>query len=138
MTIKLSSKAAGGTSYPLLAPDLTYPSAQPTGVNYNITTGIDATSGLTTILSLTGSYVVSYLRLANLTSGDTNTLKLTVDGVIIWDDTFTGITDKFLINGPNVSDVIGETIQCESSLLLEIQTTTDTNIRFDHLARPIL
>ena len=138
MTIEVG-KAGGGL--PQLAPDLTYPGDR---VNLNIRTykqiaGIDATSGLTTALSLSGKFAISLLRFTN-TTAELMTVKLTVDGVVIWNDSFNGLSTagQYLLGNMSAGAGVSETVQCNTSFLLEIQTATDTTINLEYMARPIL
>tara|TARA_R110002096_G_scaffold252924_1_gene445850 strand:- start:113 stop:523 length:411 start_codon:yes stop_codon:yes gene_type:complete len=136
MTIKTSALGGGGP--PKLAPDLTYPSSL--GANRGFTTiaAIDASSGLTTALSLTGKFSIDLLQFSLLTA-ENITVKLTIDGVVIWNDTFSvvGTTLQLFGSDSSTSTTIS-TMQCEASLLLEIQTATDTDISLDYTARPVL
>ena len=131
MTIKLSSKGGGGT--PKLATELTYPSSIGTA-HYKQIVGINATAGLTTALSLSGRFFIELIQFINLTA-ETITVKLTVDGVTIWNDTFTSGTSLPLIGNTSVGS---NAVKCDSTFLLEIQTATDTSIDLRYIARPIL
>ena len=138
MTIEVG-KAGGGL--PQLAPDLTYPGDR---VNLNLRTykqiaGINASLGLTTALSLSGGFAVSLLRFTN-TTAELMTVKLTVDGVVIWNASFTGTgtAGQYLLGNMSAGAGVSETVQCNTSFLLEIQTATDTTINLEYMARPIL
>ena len=136
---ELLSSITGGGGLPQLAPDLTYPSSLGVNRGYVWVTGIDASAGLTTALSLTGKFAIDLLQFVGLTN-ESITVKLTVDGVIIWNDTYvTGATTLrlFGLNESGGEDT-PSTMQCNESLLLEIQTTTDTSIDLYYVARPIL
>jgi len=142
MTINLSSlihSGGGGGGLPQLAPDLTYPSSPTTGsVTYQVITGINGTGGLTTALSLTGKYAVMFLEFLSVVAENV-TIKLTIDGVVIWNENFTSSSSIALFgNNSGANAGPNEILQCETSLLLEIQTTTDTSVQLNYLARPIL
>jgi len=128
-----------GGGLPRLAPNLTFPGDRPaTDGTGQVVTGIDASSRLTTVLSLTGKYVISYIVLSALTA-ESNTSKLTIDGVVIWSDTYTTGTSDALFGSVETNAAgISESIQCESSFLLEYQTATDTSINLTYQVRPIL
>ncbi len=135
-----SPSSGGSGGLPQLAPDLTYPGDRR---NLNITTykeitGINASLGLTTALSLSGKFAISLLRFGG-TSAELMTIKLTVDGVVIWNDSYTGTSSSQYLLG-NVAGGAGtsETIQCNTSFLLELQTATDTSVNLQYMARPIL
>ena len=121
-----------------LAPDLSWPS-RATSAGIEVITGLNMQGSLQTALSLTGKHALSFLYLTNLTA-ETCTIKLTIDGVVIWNSTFTtGTTLPLLgnINGYTAgnNDLI---VQVNNSLLLEIQTASDTSIDLAFIARPIL
>tara|TARA_R110000787_G_scaffold174803_1_gene287353 strand:+ start:34 stop:450 length:417 start_codon:yes stop_codon:yes gene_type:complete len=124
-----------------LAPDLTYPAGKAGGNNLKDISGIDASSGLTTVLSLTGKFAISYIAFTNQTT-ELNTYKLTIDGVVVWSNTHTATTatDVFLgsVTQTGSSWVSDTIITCEQTFLLEVQTATDTSINLQYLARPIL
>lgn len=126
---------------PELAPDLTYPSSKSSdGQPYYQATGINASAGLTTVLSLTGSFAISMLGFESMTAEQV-TIVLTVDGEVKWNDTFTLSSDELWLLGSNSSPVnnIPEAVYgCRSSLTLEIQTATDTSIDFLYMVRPIV
>ncbi len=106
------------------------------------TATIDPSSGLTPILSLVGKFEVSMLQLLNITGSDTTTVKMTVDGVDIWNSSkvfnnsnpgLLGMVGDITVNG-----ALNESFVCNTSLLIEIQTTTDTSVSLAHRTRPIL
>jgi len=121
----------------MLAPDLTFPSSRLAAANYVRVSGIDATAGLTSVLSLTGKFSVDLVRLA-LPTNQTITVKLTVDSVVIWNDTFASNTILPLIGSPTGDADMSPSIICQESFLLEVQTTDVYNITLEYLARPIL
>lgn len=136
MTIRTSS--FGGTGgLPKLSPDLTFP-ANVSAADGTITvTGIDGSAGLATALSLTGKWSIGMLRFNNLTAENV-TIKLTVDGIVIWNDTQSIPSTNFQLLGGVSTSSSREFISCNSSFLLEIQTTTDNDCALNYIARPIL
>jgi len=135
MTIKTSSFSGGG-ALPRLAPDLSFPSDITQGSYPIVTiTGIDASAGLTTALSLTGKFSVSVIQFQNLPT-DNVTFKLTVDGVVIWNSTPTLTVTAISLLGRATTFL--DPIQCNASFLLEVQTTADPSIDLLYLARPVL
>ncbi len=120
-----------------LAPDLTRLDTQNANSTRVTVTGIDASSGLTEVLALTGKYVVNLLDFQGLTA-ESDTVKLTIDGVVIFEETFTVGTTLVVIGtlGAVSDDLQGYLVN--SSLSLEIQTATDTSIQLDYQVRPIL
>jgi len=130
------STVMGDGVHSILAPDLDYPSAKNAGLDTRKQFIFDASSGLTSVLSLTGKYVISNLELSGLTT-ETITIKLTIDGATIWNDTFICSTSEDLF-GSNNNTFVPETMQCNSSFLLEVQTATDNNVTLAYLLRPIL
>lgn len=126
----------GGGGRPRLAPELSYPSALSPGNLYKQVT-INPAGVLTTALSLTGKWQIGLMEFGNLTA-ETVTVKMSVDGVLIWDSTFTcsisiPLNGRITNNQPMASD-----FECQSSLLLELRTATDTSVTFSYQARPIL
>lgn len=134
------SKISGGSVLPKLAPDLSFPGNLVNGAGFFAINGIDATGGLTTALSLSGgAFSVSLLEFTS-TASENITIKLTVDGVVVWNDTFANASSSIKLLGAKeatVSGVVSE-IQCDDSFLLEIQTTADNAVNLNYLARPIL
>ena len=129
-----------GGGLPQLAPDLTFPADRiATQSTYKRIDGIDATGGLTAALSLTGKYIVNYLSFT-ANAVENNTIKLTIDGVVIWDSTFIPGANSIVLFGNRARTNAGsdESLQCNTSLLLEIQTTSDNSISLEYIARPIL
>ena len=134
------SSILGSNVLPKLAPDLTYPADKANSVLTSMsTTGIVVTAGVKSeLLSLTGKYAISLLQASNLVS-EAMTWDLTIDGVKIWSAVGNNGTTQFLL-GAFTDDANGapETVLCDSSLLLEVTTTTDTSIDLTYKARPIL
>lgn len=127
----------GGAGFKL-APDLTFPSDKFSGQHtYKQIYPINAVGSLTTALSLTGKWAVSWLKFGATTS-ETMTIKLTIDGVVIWNDTFvnTGVDMDLIGFDLNSTDPI--IVVCDSTFLLEVQTTTDADIALSYVARPLL
>jgi hypothetical protein len=142
MASKLLSSTVGGGGLPQLAPDLTFPSSLAGNAGYKRITGINAVGTLTTALSLSGKFYVNALRFEAITA-ETITIKLTVDGVVIWDDTWANIGTILKLFGRTGADATAtdetvEAIQCNESFLLELQTLTDASVTLVYLARPIL
>ena len=128
------SNIVGGGSLPSLAPDLTFPSAKQSASAINKVVVVATTAGvLTTTLSLTGKFDVSQLNYTNLIA-EAMTHKLTIDGVVIWNDVGQSSTSEVLM----VPSSTPEHYQCNSSFVLEINTLTDTSVTLVYMARPIL
>lgn len=133
------SRIAGSSSIPELAPDLNFVSSLTNTRPFKTITGINAIGALTTALSLTGKFAISYLNLAGLTSNDISRIKLTIDGEVKWDSTLTvNSSTMTLISSLTGGYVLSENYMCNNSLLLQIQTIADNNISLEYLARPIL
>lgn len=130
---------AGGAGFKL-APDLDFPSRL-VGKNGVEVVTIDPSAGLATALSLTGKWAVSYLVFSGLTA-ETVTVELTVDGVTVWNSTFTTSDTALSLLGYTGSTTTGSIndaiITCDTSLVLRISTATDNSVNFIYLARPIL
>lgn len=137
MTIKMSGLSNG--ALPMLAADAN----QPTNGYSTASTvsGIDASAGLTTALSLSGKYAIRLLQFEDLTN-EACTIKLTIDGDVLFDRTST-FGAACTIIGKTQPDGVGhfqaeEAYACNSSLLLEIETATDTSISLRYIVRKIL
>ena len=137
MAVKSFLSLAGGQVVPQLAPDLTsFSSSNSAGQVF--VGAINATAGLTTLLSLTGKFGISMLYLSGLTTNDVEGVKLTIDGVVIWEEASMSVNSatKTLV-GNNLANH-GFHMRCDSSLLLELDTISDTSINFTYLVRPLL
>lgn len=122
---------------PKLNTDLDFPSSIE-NAGYKEVNGIDCSTGLTTVLSLTGKHMISLLYLGSMTAENV-TIKLTVDGEIKWNDSFALSTTSLSLVGTNfTSSSTTDFFGCESSLLLEVQTATDTSIDLRYMSRPLL
>ena len=131
-----SNTLVGGGGLPRLAPDLTFPSKLTNNAGY-VTINLNPAGALTTALSLTGRHAIDLLSFHNALV-ELVTVKLTVDGVVIWNDTYSLTDDSIYLFGGTVLASAPSSMQCESSLLLEIETLTDTDVNFNYIARPIL
>ena len=137
MTIKTSSFGGGGISQ--LAPDLTAPTTW-NGLASSINiVGLNPSAGLTTAISIPAKKgSINYLTLNSLIAED-YTIKLTIDGVVIWNDVWTiSGTSAILIGGPNTSTLGFDPCYFNESFLLEIQSTTDTSIGLTYVFRELL
>ena len=135
----LLNSIAGGGGNIKLAPDLTFPSSLANASAIK-SVSLNPSTGLITALSLTGKFVVDTLLFVGMTV-ETVTIKLTVDGVVIWNDTFTAATTLYLLSQQSSTGSLpgsSSSFTCDSSFLLEIQTATDTSVFLEYLARPIL
>lgn len=118
-----------------LAPDLAFP--DDVGNLGYATAAITTSSSLGTVLSLTGKFIIDFLAIVAQT-GESTQIKLTVDSIVIWDDTSVSATTSVLIGLNTSSGTTGAPILCESTLLLEMSKATDTAVTLNYLARPIL
>lgn len=143
MASVLLSSITGGGGGINLAPELTFPLKSRAGTSSSAS-NVDTSVGLTQMLSLTGRFSVSFLELSQLTASDATTVKLTVDGVVVWNDTnSSGGTTMILLGGEISSASFAytssvESIIVNSSLLLEVETVTNTNTTLAYNVRPIL
>lgn len=155
MTDLTLNSLVGGGGELKLAPDVGGLAARSRpDLNYTQVAGIDGSSGLVTALSLTGKYAISLLLFSSM-NAEAFTCKLTVDGEVIYNDTDTIYTSSasglWCIFGRGGAVTASSNLNsypwnastmshfvCESSLLLEIQSTTDTSINLLYKAKPIL
>lgn len=125
------------TVLPKLAPDLNYVADKAIGTaTYTIVTGIDGSSGFVPALSLIGSFSIEMLEFTSVTTLDT-TVRLTVDGVEIWNSLAGAGTSLNLISDTVTVQASG-TYMCEESFLLEVATVLDNNITLNYRVVPIL
>jgi len=135
---KLSTVVGGASGLPKLAPDLSFPSTLASNGAFVRVSSIDASSGLTTLLSLTGRNILNLFVIEQMTS-ESITVKMTIDSVVIWNDTFVlPGTNLRLCGGNDATASAFDSFVCESSLLIELQTTADTDVSIEYLTRPIL
>lgn len=140
-SVLLSSiSGADSAALPQLAPDLTmFTDRGSLTRTFTQVTGIDPSSGPVTALSLTGAYAVPYIALTGFIA-ESITVKLTIDGEIKVNDTFTASTSKMPLWGGlyNDNNVTSESYGCKTTFLLELTTATDTSVTLEYIARPIL
>jgi hypothetical protein len=129
------TEAAAGAGI-TLAPDLTLPSRLD-GANTTETAVIDPSGALTTALSLTGKHAVYILALRGLPTGEAATIKLTIDGIVIINDPATPSNANKALYGAPAGGIALAPFIVETSLLLEIETVTDTSVNVDWAARKI-
>jgi hypothetical protein len=138
MATKNLSQLVGGDLH-VLGPDLNFPLDKANGSIYVNTGTINATGSLTTILSLTGKFLIENLSLNDLIANNIAQIKLTVDGVVVWNvdpvsnSTAEPLIGKLIFN----TDPLLEHIGCESSFLLEMQMDSDTDISLLYVVRPL-
>lgn len=124
------------STLPRLAPELTYPSEKPTSSTFKTISGINAQGALTTALSASGRFIFSLAVFSAMTN-EAVTVKLTVDDVVIWDNSFS-VTGSNLALICEVGDTAEYGFLVARNLLLEIETLTDTSINLTYRLRPIL
>lgn len=125
-----------------LATELDFPSslASPiSGTDSNL--AVNTTAGLTEMLGRTGSHAIEYLELANMALESTR-IKLTIDGVVKWDDTFTLLAANLILcgaqDGAFASAVANTPFICEKGFSLEVNMSADTSIDLLFLVRKII
>ncbi len=138
MAVKPLQSIAGAQPLPKLAPDLTSWSDRDNATSYVRVTGVNCTAGLTTMLSLTGKFLINIIFLEQLSANDVEGIKLTIDGVVIWSET--GLSSNSA-SEPVLGQTDGDNgmqIRCDSAFLLEVDCISDTSIAITYLVRPIL
>jgi hypothetical protein len=140
LALGITSNTEESNALPQLAPDLTYPGDR-NNLNFQTVetiSGINGSAGLVTALLLTEKSAFSYLAFTG-TSAESMTVKLTIDGVVIWNSTFLATSSSQMLLGyARQGQGAPEMYSCKETLLLEVQTASDTSISLDYLARPIL
>lgn len=137
MTDKTLSQLIGGDSGIRLAPDLTsiqdrfIPASQ-----FERISGIDVSSGLASIVSGTGKFII-HLLFVESTLVESMTAKLTIDGEVKINSTFTPDATGVSVVGSNMTGAFTEGYIVDQSFDFEFQTTTDTSIDLRFTIRPI-
>jgi len=132
----LSSLVGGGGGLYQLAPELD----RLGGASNAKFVVINAVGSLTTVINLTGKWMLTAGMFENV-AAEIMTLKVTVDGIVIFNSTFTADNSAIAVIGCQLSfnTSINDTyIYCRESLLIELQTTSDSSVQFAYVARPIL
>ena len=139
MADKFLSSLVGGGLYKL-APDLDRIADQSSSSSgYKQIIGIDATAGLTTAISLSGKWLLT-AAIFDSTLAEAMTVKITIDGVVTINSSFTAATSGIAIIGLNqsISNPFNDAyMYCEETLLIELETTSDNSVAFRYTARPI-
>jgi len=143
MATKTLSEIIGGGGFPIrLAVDTTFFTDKVSGVFNKRITGIDASAALTEVLGLTGRFIVYSLTLTGLIANDLTDIRLTVDGVNIWDENSITVsaTVEPLLGEIASAGVEGffEPMLVQTDFSLKVKMATDTAIGIDYAARPIL
>lgn len=141
MSDSIPYKSSGGLIRK--APDLTYFSTKAVSSNgISTISAINPSAGLTTAISLSGKWAIFGLLFPSPLA-ETYTIKETIDGVVTLNESFTANTTGIsvwngqsgsLSSAPGLQSAFG----CNSTYLLEIQSTTDTNIDLQYNASPLL
>ena len=123
---------ASSNEFIRLAPNTSYP--EDIGVQpYKVVSAVDTSAALTEILALTGKYAIGFIEVISILNAQSIDVKLTIDGVVIWDDNIASSgTALYLLPGRNQGYIVNE------SLSLEIRVVTDTNISLYYQVHPIL
>ena len=132
----LLSSITGGGGIPKLAPDLDLPSRLTESSNGQETVNVDPSGVLTTVLSLSGKFAIYYMQFQGLPTTENVVIKVTVDGTVIHNDTYTPAVATLRLYA-NASAVGLPGFACGSTLLVEVQTITDTSVDFFWVARAI-
>ncbi|MCP4395676.1 MAG: hypothetical protein GY804_15620 [Alphaproteobacteria bacterium] len=138
MTIKLDDFSSGGSTLKLKE-NLTYPSTITGDIQTVVVSNTNL--GLTTALSLVGKFSISLLNVLGITQTDTLTVKLTVDGDVIWnDDSTVQSTNRALWTGNETDNHLQarSPFGCDETLLLEVQTSTDSSVSLEYILEPIV
>ena len=138
MTVKTFQSLVGPETHGIrYAPNLTYPKDKLDGqsVVFIVTNQVINGGGLQTLLSLTGKWMVYQFQVSSLIVDIVDDIKLTIDGVVIWDiEPIANATGENYIAHPvNFT----EPVICNSSFLFEMEGL-DNDVDINYMARPIL
>ena len=134
MQINGSAVAAGVH----LAPFLLAPSTMLDNGTNNKTITFDPSGALTEGLGLSGKWQVSALALFGLPTGEISTVKLTIDGVVIWNDTGTKTHAGFYFNHAGNTLTVRAAFIVNTDFSLEVQTVADSAVQVIYHAHPLL
>lgn len=128
-----------GAVLPRMAPDLLYLSSKPSTDTADNSVTLTSTTSLVTALQLTGKWSISRMHLWVQANSGTVTVRLTIDGDVIWDTSVTNISNQVIaMLGSTSSSWATETYMCNSSLKLEVMhSIANTTMALRYLARPI-
>lgn len=105
-----------------------------TGLGVGSASGINISTGLVTVLSLSGRFSIAYLALLNVAIGANNLrIVLEIDGVTVVDSTQAAST----LNSVQVINYY-QPITCQSSLVLKAQKPTATSVSVQYQAISLL
>ena len=140
MSVKTFQSLAGSQGLNKLAVDTTYFEDRGNGAGPDVNiSAIDATGGLTTILSLTGKFHIHAFFVTAILANNLDHWKLTIDGVVVnEEDGMSSNSTSIGMFGVQDGDVGDQGIICHESFLLQIQTTSDNSISFWYRVQPIL
>lgn len=139
MTIEVGS--SGGSSALEFAPE-----AITAGEAMNNTTSITiaVTPGsYSTLLTATGKFNLNFISVSGV-AVENHRIRLTADGVVVWNTGDLAITTGSMIlfgGNSTVGFNIGAVVEnrlIKTSILLEIQTTADTSVNLNYRLRPVL
>ena len=132
MASKTLSSIVGGGGLPQLAPDLTWPSRRVSSSTLTEQVLAIDVSGvvLQEVLNKNGKFFLEALFFDSLSAGVVS-VKLTIDGVIIFNDSYTSSTADVLVDNDSPS----ERFEVKSNITLEYATAVDTNITLNYVLR---
>lgn len=100
-----------------------------------INTGINASSGVTQVLNLTGPGVISYLRLTAIPNvSASHTIRIIVDGVVKVDSTFTATASNFNLIAGMTTTSGSILIKYDTSFVVEYSNTNATSMTVEYQA----
>lgn len=137
---ELSQFLTGGGGEPLkLAPDPNFITSRLGGPQLGWSqVSIAPTGSLQTVLSLSGKYILSKLNITGMGNGANCSIKLTIDGTVIYDESnYTVNSNDAIIGGGMGNAGYGEQFIVEESLVLEY-ATDGTLIIPQYVIRPIM
>ena len=126
-----------------LDPDLDWPSrlAAQAAEQYYESNTFDPSGSLTEALGLAGKFNVYGLSLIGVPTAELCTVKLTIDGEVIWNAVdFTPTHGIIYLHGATTQGSQSSSFQpfiCRTSLSLEVETAADNSVTLQYLVRPI-
>ena len=137
MGTKALASLVGDRAIPKLAVELTSFSSR-NAQGFVFVGSLDTTGALTEVLALTGKFEISMIVLASILANDLRKVKLTIDGVVVWNEVglSANSTTHALLGQSTTQNWLHYLV--EESLSLELECATDTSINLNYHIRPIL
>lgn len=104
-------------------------------IGVGITSGVNASSGITQVLNLPGPGVIGYLRLAGIPNvSASHTIRIIVDGIVKLDTTFTATAANFNLIAGMTTTSGSILIKYDTSFVVEYNNVNATSMSVEYQA----